>query len=65
MCELNHGWKPSMEEVFKTLNTDKNKMLDKYATRCGLLQQHAKSQLFTITMMSLQVTYHRISWPAE
>jgi hypothetical protein len=65
MRELNHGWKPSLEEAFKNPNTDENKMLDKNDTRCGLLQHCAKSQLFTITMMSLQVTYHRISLCAE
>jgi hypothetical protein len=50
MCELDNGWKPSTEEAFKNLNTDENKMLDKYATRCGLLQCCAESQLFTITV---------------
>jgi hypothetical protein len=62
MCELDHGLKPSMEEAFKKTKTDENKMLDKYATRCGLLQCCAESQLFTIT-----VTFrlHGISWSAE
>lgn len=50
MCELDQGLKPSMEEAFKNPNTDENKMLDKYATRCGLLQCCAVSQLFTITI---------------
>jgi hypothetical protein len=53
MCELDHGWKPSMEEAFKNPNTDENKMLDKYTARCGLLQHCAESQLFTIIVMNL------------
>jgi hypothetical protein len=53
MRELDHGWKPSMEEAFKNSNTDENKKLDIYAIRCGLLQHCVESQLFTNTVMNL------------
>jgi hypothetical protein len=43
------------EKPSKT-QTDENKMLDKYVTRCGLLQHCAESQLFTNIVMNLQAT---------